>query len=755
MVMAAAPVRPTRMILPPSGSDSASFEMLHPKVRRWVWDQRWAELRDVQEVAIETILNGDRDVIITAATAAGKTEAAFLPICSSVVSETPPAGVHVLYVGPLKALINDQWRRLDGLCESLELPVHRWHGDVTATARKRLIERPDGILLITPESLEALFVRRGTEVRRIFEGLQFIVIDELHAFIGTERGMQLQSLLHRLERVLHRRVRRIGLSATLGDMAIASDFLRPNAESQGASIVRSDEQGSGLKLKLFGFMGQVAASKSAQADAVEVEDDDAAARSIAQHLFKNLRGSKNLVFANRRSEVERFADLLRRMCAAANLPEEFFAHHGSLSRELRFHVEAELKRDDRPMTVVCTSTLEMGIDIGAAKSVAQIGCPPSVASLRQRLGRSGRRGEPAILRLYIQESEVTERSSPQDAIRTQLVQTIAMVDLLLDRWIEPPNSGLVHGSTLVQQVLSLIAQYGGITAADAYALLCRNGPFSAVTPSMFGNLLRSLAAHDLVSQMKDGLLIHGLAGEKAVNHYEFYAAFLAADEYRLMTSGSQLGTLPIENPVSEGSFLIFAGRRWRILSVDPERRVIDLAPAAGGRVPIFTAGAPGNVDDRVRMEMLRIYLGSRVPVYLDQQAKSLLEEGRANFRRYALDQANYIPYADGSLYFPWCGDLALNTLQQQLAGRGFEVALEGPALVAEAIDPGTLREAVLACEAERPVDVIALAKKIDNKIEEKWDWALDDETLCASYASRAMRTNPATALVPMHEVNTP
>ncbi|HEX7807831.1 MAG TPA: DEAD/DEAH box helicase, partial [Thermoanaerobaculia bacterium] len=163
--------------LPPSGSEgSSSFELLHEDVRRWIWEQRWAELRDVQETAIRTILRGDDDVIITAATAAGKTEAAFLPICSTLVDDDAAAGVQVLYVGPLKALINDQWRRLDGLCDSLEIPVHRWHGDVTAGARQKLIRNPSGILLITPESLEAFFVRRGGDVARIFAGLRYVVI---------------------------------------------------------------------------------------------------------------------------------------------------------------------------------------------------------------------------------------------------------------------------------------------------------------------------------------------------------------------------------------------------------------------------------------------------------------------------------------------------------------------------------------------------------------------------------------------------
>ncbi len=734
-------------ILLPSGSDaSSSFDLLHERVRRWIWDQQWSELRDVQEIAIRTILGGDGDAIITAATAAGKTEAAFLPICSTLVDDATATGVQVLYVGPLKALINDQWRRLDGLCESIEIPVHRWHGDVTATARQRLIRQPDGILLITPESLEALFVRRGSDVARLFAALRFVVIDELHAFIGSERGMQLQSLLHRLERVLHRRVRRVGLSATLGDMSIAADFLRPpNRRAASAAIVESHEAGSGVKLRLYGFKQPL---REAAAD--DEEEEDEAARSIAHHLFKNLRGSNNLVFANARSKVELYTDLLSRMCAAANLPQEFFAHHGSLSRELRSHVEEELKRGDRPLTVICTSTLEMGIDIGAVKSVAQVGPPPNVASLRQRLGRSGRRGEPAILRLYIQEKTITDRSSPQDAIRASLVETIAMVNLLLEKWVEPPLGELVHGSTLVQQLLSLIAQYGGVTAVDAYALLCESGSFQHVTKAMFLALLRGLAEHELIAQMKEGLLIHGAKGEKFVNSYDFYTAFITPDEYRLVTSGAQLGTLPIVNPVTEGSFLIFAGRRWRVTGVDEAKHVIDLVPAAGGRVPIFDNGGRGNVHDRVRREMFAIYTSDEIPQYLDHLAAELLLEARENFARFALDRTNYIHCGDGAMYFPWYGSLAMNTLVRQLAARDVAVSVEGPAIIAERITLPELRDAVAACEAEHPVDTIALAATVQNKREEKWDWALDEATLCASYASRKLgRFSPAPVCLPL------
>jgi ATP-dependent Lhr-like helicase len=321
------------------------------------------------------------------------------------------------------------------------------------------------------------------------------------------------------------------------------------------------------------------------------------------------------------------------------------------------------------------------------------------------------------------------------------------VNLLLETWIEPPPANVIHGSTLVQQILSLIAQYGGVTAADAYALLCDSGPFQHVDRPMFRALLRSLAALELIAQMNDGLMIHGTRGEKFVNSQDFYSAFVTPDEYRLVTAGTQLGTLPVVNPVTEGSFLIFAGRRWRVVGVDEEKHVIDLAPAAGGRVPIFDNGGRGNVDDRVRREMLAIYRADDIPVYLDRVAADLLNEGRENFARYELNRTNYIHCGEGALYFPWYGSLAMNTLVRQLAMRGVEVSVEGPAIVAR-LTPSQLRDAVAACEAERPVDTTALAATVRTKHEEKWDWALDEATLNASYASRRLAMFPPVGLAP-------
>ena len=477
------------------GPDAASraFDLLAEPVRRWVYDQRWQSLRDAQEAAIPVLLAGTADVIIAAATAAGKTEAAFLPICSRLASEPAPGpGTRVLYVAPLKALINDQYDRLSGLCERMEIPVHRWHGDVPGSKKSAFLKRPDGILLITPESLEALFVVRGPAVGGLLAALQYVVVDELHAFLGTERGAQLRSLLHRVELAIRRRVPRVGLSATLGDMSLAADALRPG-QPENVQCIASPSGGQDLSVQIRGYLTMPQENNQ--------NDEAPDQQQIAADLFRVLRGRDNLVFTNSRATTELYAARLRDMCEAAGAPNEFFPHHGSLSRELREDVEAALKDRGRPTTAVATTTLEMGIDIGSVQSVAQLGAPPSVAALRQRLGRSGRRGEPAVLRVYVTEPLVDARTTLADELRAELIQSIATLELLQAGWCEPPDQDALHLSTLIQQLLSAIAQHGGITAAAGYRALCGPGsPFTAVTQAQFGSLLRDLGAREVLVQ---------------------------------------------------------------------------------------------------------------------------------------------------------------------------------------------------------------------------------------------------------------
>jgi ATP-dependent Lhr-like helicase len=418
----------------PAAARSAAYDTFHPRVRQWIHRQGWRRLHEAQEHAAPLILAAEHDVIVAAATAAGKTEAAWFPICSALLADTEArrdqAGVKALCIAPLKALINDQYGRLGELGETLGIPVHRWHGDVAASQKSALRRSPDGLLLTTPESLEALFVRSGTTVGALLGGLRYVVIDEFHSFLGTERGAQVQSLLHRVELVLRRRAPRIALSATLGDFTAAAEFLRPRHGTQ-VQVVHGGGDDRELRLQLRGYRTPDPGTPTARPDpdttndpkdaednsaadpAGELERHDKAA--IADHLFTTLRGSDNLVFAGSRTAVEEYTDLLERRCAAHGVPRTFLPHHGNLSKDLRELAEDRLKDRATPVTAICTSTLEMGIDIGSVRSVAQIGAPPAVAALRQRLGRSGRQdGDPSILRLYVAEPTITDRTSADD-----------------------------------------------------------------------------------------------------------------------------------------------------------------------------------------------------------------------------------------------------------------------------------------------------------------------------------------------------
>lgn len=661
--------------LPPS-----AFDQLALPVRRWIWQQKWPSLRDVQEKAIPSILAGG-DIVISARTAAGKTEAAFLPLLSRIVSgERSADGFAVLYVSPLKALINDQHRRLEGLCEACGILLHKWHGDVGADVKARARKRPSGIVLITPESLEALLVRRGREAPKLFSHLDAVVIDELHAFIGTERGMQLQSILTRIEVATGRpQIDRIGLSATLGEMRLAADALRPGA-GESVSIIEGMDEGNGLKLQIRGY--ELAPHAPAQDEATQDGGDEArdpfadsgVPDRLANDLFRILRGRSNLLFAGSRVNVETYTDRLTEMCHTNGFPNEFFAHHGNLAKAVREDVEARLRDDPRPTTAVATMTLELGIDIGDVETVAQIGPGFSVASLRQRLGRSGRRaGKPAKLRIFVCEPAAGLGDHPIDRLHLGLVQSIAMVECLLENWCEPPAETGLHLSTLMHQILAAILQTGGLSPGAAWQLLCGRGPFRNVDKALFADLLRRMAHPEvrLIEQSPQGVLMVGEGGEQIAQSYDFYAVFMTEKEYRIIHEARVLGTYPLTSPVAPDETLIFAGRRWRILEVDDHARVIVVQPTRVGKPPFFS-GDGGAIHDRIVAKMQDILLGSNVFTYLDTEAERLLAAARSAFRDLKLHERGILPFGRGVLVFPWLGTKKLRTLLTALLACEFK-----------------------------------------------------------------------------------
>ncbi len=728
------------MNLLPSSSESLGFSLLDPQIQRWIWAEGWTSLRDAQEWAVPVLIDADQDVIIAAATAAGKTEAAFLPILTHLLNHNDSPGA-VLYISPLKALINDQWDRLSRLCEQLDIPVVAWHGDISTSRKHRFLKSSEGVLLITPESLEALFVNRGSSLGGIFQNLRYIVVDELHAFIGSERGKQLQSLMHRVELVAGRRLPRVGLSATLGDMNMASQFLRPGCAAT-VTVIESKSSGQTLKVQVRGYvqppMSKIkkAAPKSQEGDEGEDadEDDSSPKFAIADHLYKVLRGSNNLVFPNSRTQVEWYADQLRRRCEHDGLPNEFWPHHGSLSKDLREQAEHSLKAGNQAATAICTTTLELGIDIGSIKTVVQIGSPPSVASLRQRLGRSGRRpGEAAILRVYCQESPLKAGSSLSDQLRQGLVQSIAMIRLLMKGWFEPPRANGIHASTLVQQCLSTIAQCGGATASDLWKRLVAEGAFQQVEMSDFVGLLKALGEQDLITQDSSGLLLPGKVGERLINHYEFYSAFTSDEEFRLICDGKLLGSVPVSRPLTKDQRIIFGGRRWQVRDVDLQAKVIIVSAARGGAPPQFD-GLGAMVHDVVRQEMRAVLTETAPCPFIDRSAQALLDEGRKTFAALGLADHQLIEQGGGCYLMTWMGDYAndalrllLNHVGLSCESAGLSIDIDSNALAAKAA-----LETVADLDGN---DLVSLLENVENMLREKWDWSLPSPLLMKSFAS--------------------
>lgn len=644
---------------------STAFDKLARPVQKWIRQQGWRELRDIQTRAINSIQNQKEDLIIAASTAGGKTEAAFLPLISQVLdAPTDIGGFDLLYIGPLKALITDQAGRLEDICREANLPVVPWHGDIPQSVKTRALKTPRGILLITPESLEALFIRRGLEIPRLFGATRAVIIDELHSVLDSERGVQMRSLLSRLELAVKHPIRRIGLSATLGDMDLARAYLRPDAPAN-VGLIEAEGGEAELKLQLRGYLS-----------GGEDENAPSATDAVTAHLFEHLRGGDNLVFAGSRQKVEIYADRLRNLCEQEHLPQEFYPHHASLSRNHRDFVERRLKDSNKPTTAICTSTLELGIDIGDVTCVAQIGAPFTVAALRQRLGRSGRReGQPAILRQYTVEARLTSESNFVDRLRLGLVRSLAMIDLLLEGWCEPPKREALHLSTLVHQILSVIAERGGASASRLYHDLCHEGPFRMVTTATFANVLRALGSAEtaLIEQTEGGLLLLGPSGERLVEHYSFYAVFNTPEEYRLIAGSRDLGTLPVDNVLSPGMMLIFSGHRWIVQEIHDREKVIMVIPAKAGTPPKF-GGDSGDIHDKVIERMFEILVGRDKPVYIDIAAAQMLEEARHNYQHMGFSENRIVSHGENTAILATrTGTKKTATLALALRGFGYTV----------------------------------------------------------------------------------
>ena len=650
-----------------------AFDQLHRKVQEAIWNQEtpWDRLRPLQEDSIRAVLTRENHVILAAATASGKTEAAFLPILSRLAEDSDRSGVGAIYVGPLKALINDQFRRLEELCHFAQIPVHKWHGDVSGTQKKKFRENPGGVLLITPESLESNFINYGKQLEKIYSNLEFVVIDELHSFLDDVRGVHLQSLLARLRIAAGIQPRMLGLSATLGKWEVAQKFLDRN-HPEKVEVISPESSKGDLKVALRSYLQ----AKNPEFQDLE-EEESGAIDDLAADLAKYFRKDSNLIFTNSRGLAEILADKLEQLSQrekwAAN---PFRIHHGSISRDIREEVEAELKASGKkgvPVTAFCTSTLEMGIDIGAAKAVGQIGPPWSVNSMVQRVGRSGRReGESSILRGFVLDDIIVKGSEIEDRFYPNLLRFCALIELMVAGWLEPLDQDDWHLSTLIHQVFSILRQTGGTRVDVLHLQLCEAGAFSQVDLSVFQKVLRGLGKLELIEQMSDGTLILAPEGEKIVEDKEFYGAFQSNEEFSVRCGDQQIGAVSSDLIPPVGQHLILSGRRWRVVDIDGEQQTVYVERSSGYTKPMF-GGSGGFIHNRIVAKMKEILVSNASMVYLQPEGIDRITAAREEFDRLGMDRRDCVAAGSGIRWFPWIGTRALLTIVTAANLREIEV----------------------------------------------------------------------------------
>ncbi len=564
----------------------SSFHRFHPNLRHAiVHDLGWRELRPVQEAAGEAVLDGDNCVVL-APTAGGKTEAAIFPVLSKIL-EDEQAPVAALYVCPIRALLNNQEERIRQYARMVGLESFKWHGDVSAARKKVFLGDPKHVLLITPESLEVILISQKAEAARLFAGLSTVIIDEIHAFAGDDRGVHLTALLERLSAFCKRDLQRIGLSATVGN----PDEIGRWVQGSSQRPYRRVDPGGGKAQRAFVID--------------RVSDDLHAARSAANICV----GKKSLVFVESRSQAERFA------AALAGRGVEVFVHHSAVSREDRERAEKQFTNGTNT-AIVCTSTMELGIDVGDLDHVIQLDAPSTVASLLQRMGRTGRRpGTTSNCAILCRTSE-------------SLLQAAALVRLVEQGWVEDVRPPSWPAHVLAHQVLALCLQQGGVSRHRILAWIGGAVPLAGFDQAVLDQLIDTMVAREILHE-GDGLLTLGRQGEKLYgrqNFFELYAVFDVAKVIRVLHGATDVGSVQASflrirvKSLDELCFRL-GGRAWQVRSVDWKKGTCQVAPAGEGRIPVWL-GTPHFLGQRLCQEMKAVLRDGALPAGMSDAARA-------------------------------------------------------------------------------------------------------------------------------------
>ena len=772
------------------------FERFPEFIREYIFNHRWESLRGVQVAAARTLFLTDHHLLLTSSTASGKTEAAFFPILSDLC-ENPPTSVGALYICPLKSLINDQFGRMEELLDMTGIRVTRWHGDVAQSHKKKLLEKPSGILQITPESLEAMLINRSNDILRLFGDLRYIVIDEIHTLTGSDRGNQIICQLTRIGHLIGRTPRRIGLSATIGDPNLAADWL---AGDTGIPVdVPTFEEGKikwRLGLEHFYIQNAKDNQSAEPADSQQGGHDDASygdmadethngeivdyekaldlstARAVAasmvesalpktaahpldagyEYMYDCVKDKKSLVFSNSREETEYLCATLRQIAKARGEQDVFLIHHGNLSASIREEAEAKMK-DEEIFAVTCaTVTMELGIDIGRLERVLQSQAPNSVTSFLQRLGRSGRRGEPPEMMMVFREEDPLPNTPLPQLIPWELLRGIAIIQLYIEeRFIEPPQRRKMPMSLLFHQTLSVLAASGELSPRRLAERVLSLPPFSEVTKEDYRTLMVSMIEHDFIEMTEEKGLIVGMAGERLLKSFKFYAVFKDSEDFTVRAGSDEIGTITTPPPV--GDRFALAGRVWEVEELDIQRKLIYVGQV-DGKMEVSWPGDFGEIHTKIVQRMRRILEEDTVYPYLKPNARKRIEVARHVARNTGMLTHSLVSLGGYTwCLFPWLGTRSFRTLRKFIARNASlckvsNLEFEGCYYMTFRMERGNDYDLLshLSGIAETDgIDCEALVQSGEVPIFEKYDEHVPAELLRKAYAADRLRADEAEA----------
>jgi len=728
------------------------FERFPDYIREYIYQHSWEALREIQLLAAESIFYTQNNLLLTSSTASGKTEAAFFPILTMLEGNLPES-VAVLYIAPLKSLINDQFSRIEELLDISGIPVTHWHGDVAQSHKKKLLEKPRGILQITPESLESMLMNRSNDLIRLFHGLEFVIIDEIHTLTGSDRGNQIICQLCRLGRLIGHHPRRIGLSATVGDTELAAAWLSAGSGRDTDIPALTPEK---LRWRLGMEHFYIQNDDHVQAESEKKPEDSGAPKKRAQidsgyeYIYDCVRDKKSLVFSNSREETEFVTATLRQIAKNRGDKDIFLIHHGNLSASIREEAEQKMKDEDIHAVTCATVTMELGIDIGKLERVVQNSSPNSVSSLLQRLGRSGRRGQPPEMMLVFREENPLPNTPLPQLFPWELLRAIAIVQLYIEeRFIEPPRIKKMPFSLAFHQTLSVLASSGELTPRALAERVLSLPPLSGISKEDYKTLMISMIENDYIEMTEEKGLIVGLAGERLISSFKFYAVFKDSEDFTVRHESEEIGTITTPPPV--GDRFALAGRVWEVEELDVARKLIYVKPVEG-KMEVSWPGDYGEIHTKILQRMRRVLEEDVVYPYLKPNAAHRLEVARHLARNTGMLEHSIVHLGGYSwCIFPWLGTRSFRTFRKFLAAHAYEYKISGieheaGAYITFKMEKGNdyILARGLAEEVKRNgIDPLSVIASAENPVFDKYDEYLPNSLLQKAYAADKLDPNEA------------